>query len=287
MEFNENRASLCVEAHNSFLKEAHSDYGKYTYLPHWLKNKSIYLFNDRIKYEQGISNHKVYERGTIVFIDFGINVGSELSGNHFGIIIDNQDNEKNNVLTVIPISSKRKNCYIPIGRVISEQSMEYLEKDFKVKFKEIACMLVFLVKTEKIPYPKLDEALKPFYTKNSNISLKEAKKFLLERNINLTDDQSINLSLDDLIKNAHMSEKVFNKYKTYSTDSYAMPLNIQSISKQRIKRINRFDPSGEIKAPADVMNKIDLGILKSFTKIEINELTPEDLELNQPESIDN
>ena len=32
-------------------------------------------------------NYRVYKRGTIVYVDFGVNVGYELSGNHFAIVL--------------------------------------------------------------------------------------------------------------------------------------------------------------------------------------------------------
>ena len=45
-----------------------------------------------------------------------------------------------------------------------------------------------------------------------------------------------------------------------------MPLNIQTISKNRIRRINQFDPSGNMSAPATVLDEIDEAIKKKFTK---------------------
>lgn len=45
-----------------------------------------------------------------------------------------------------------------------------------------------------------------------------------------------------------------------------MPLSIQTVSKDRIRKINKFDPSGNIKAPKDVMIRIDEAIMKNYTK---------------------
>ncbi|HAP8019376.1 TPA: type II toxin-antitoxin system PemK/MazF family toxin, partial [Enterococcus faecium] len=57
-------------------------------------------------------NYRVYKRGTIVYVDFGVNVGYELSGNHFAIVLNNKDNSKNGVVCVVPISSKKKSNYV-------------------------------------------------------------------------------------------------------------------------------------------------------------------------------
>ena len=42
-------------------------------------------------------------------INFGTNVGYELSGNHFAVVINQDDNYRNGVVTVIPLTSKEKN----------------------------------------------------------------------------------------------------------------------------------------------------------------------------------
>lgn len=67
---------------------------------------------------------------------------------------------------------------------------------------------------------------------------------------------------DDMLK----YQKVFNYYRKYTQESYVMPLNIQTISKNRIRRINEFDPSGNMRAPANVLSEIDETVKKCFTK---------------------
>ena len=56
-----------------------------------------------------------YKKGTIVFCDFGIGLGEEISLRHFAIVLDNKDNPYKGTLTVIPLSSKNRKGYINLG----------------------------------------------------------------------------------------------------------------------------------------------------------------------------
>ena len=46
-----------------------------------------------------------YKRGDIVLAHFGYNVGSELGGKHYAVVVENDNNKSNNTVVVVPISS--------------------------------------------------------------------------------------------------------------------------------------------------------------------------------------
>lgn len=48
---------------------------------------------------------RYYKRGEIVLAHFGFNVGSELGGTHYAVVVENNNNLSNNTVTVVPISS--------------------------------------------------------------------------------------------------------------------------------------------------------------------------------------
>lgn len=48
---------------------------------------------------------KYYKRGDIVLAHFGYNVGSELGGIHYAIVVENNNNKSNNTVAVVPLSS--------------------------------------------------------------------------------------------------------------------------------------------------------------------------------------
>lgn len=42
----------------------------------------------------------------MVYVKLGSNIGSEFSGNHFCVILDNKDNKGKETVTIVPLSSK-------------------------------------------------------------------------------------------------------------------------------------------------------------------------------------
>ncbi|EHO46979.1 type II toxin-antitoxin system PemK/MazF family toxin [Lentilactobacillus kisonensis] len=53
------------------------------------------------------SRYQIYKRGTVAYVDFGLGVGSELSGPHYAIVLNKKDNPNNSKITVIPLTSKK------------------------------------------------------------------------------------------------------------------------------------------------------------------------------------
>ncbi len=72
----------------------------------WLKE-----YVNLIEFEESFIPAKniAYKRGNIVKLNFGFNIGSEYGGLHYGIVIDNNNHHNSPVLTVIPLTSTKKN----------------------------------------------------------------------------------------------------------------------------------------------------------------------------------
>ncbi len=76
---------------------------KFSKLGNWLKKQSTMFKNeDIIRYETKPS----FIRGEIIKVNFGVNMGSELSDIHFAIVLNSDDNEYVDNITVLPLSSK-------------------------------------------------------------------------------------------------------------------------------------------------------------------------------------
>ena len=68
-------------------------------------------------------------RGKIVKVRFGVNIGSEFSGEHFAIVISKQDSMMNATLHVIPITSKKHLKNFAIGPILyNENELNLLNK---------------------------------------------------------------------------------------------------------------------------------------------------------------
>lgn len=71
-------------------------------ISYWLRKYIYYL-----KQEETFipSRNPDYKKGDIVRANLGFNIGSEHGGRHYAIILDNNNNPNNPVVTIIPLSS--------------------------------------------------------------------------------------------------------------------------------------------------------------------------------------
>lgn len=63
-----------------------------------------------------------YSRGSIVRVKFGVNIGSEFSGDHFAIVISKGDTAYNSVLHIIPITSKKHKKSLNVGNILYNEN---------------------------------------------------------------------------------------------------------------------------------------------------------------------
>lgn len=115
---------------NSFKKAGLLAYWISDYV-HMLRNEKTFDSKKLLK----------YNRGDIVSVNFGYRVGSELGGKHFAIVLDNHNSIKSDVVTVLPLTSKKDKdantcfCYelkhglfelheIKLNKLIDECSLE-------------------------------------------------------------------------------------------------------------------------------------------------------------------
>ncbi|HFN2847606.1 TPA: type II toxin-antitoxin system PemK/MazF family toxin, partial [Enterococcus faecium] len=255
--------AACNQANVRFIGEALSGYPKYKYLHNWLQSKSFYLNKERCMPNK---NYRVYKRGTIVYVDFGVNVGYELSGNHFAIVLNNKDNSKNGVVCVVPISSKKKSNYVSVGKILEVASIkQFISQADKLKEK-LRIIILLSLNRGIIDESDLNSFIKDIEAKGEKLSVEEVEKRAVKHNLVCETREQVIKEIKSLSEDMVKYQKVFNCYKKYTQESYVMPLNIQTISKNRIRRINKFDPSGNMKAPGNVLNEVDESLKKYFTK---------------------
>lgn len=102
-----------------------------------IKNSKL-LLSETKEYDNQIGKiYKTYKRGTIIKVDFGVNLGSEMSQVHFAIVLNNYDNTKNNVLTVIPLTSKESKFNLDLKDLVIDKLIEKIKKELlKIVIKE-------------------------------------------------------------------------------------------------------------------------------------------------------
>lgn len=139
---------------------------KFSYLDDWLLKKSKLLTKEADRLEKQIKNpikhespiYRTYKRGTIIKVDFGVGIGSEMSEIHFAIVLNKYDNPKNNVLTVLPLTSKENRFNLDLGNLI----VDILLKKIRIEFKDIIIKLekqIELTPNEKVKLNKFNTLL--------------------------------------------------------------------------------------------------------------------------------
>lgn len=93
-----------------------------------------YIKSTRLLYEIGLSEDKRYKRypkGSIIKVDFGVNVGGEFSEQHFAITLSKGDRMYNNTIIVVPLTSKKHKNTIDLGKLISDSYIQSLQNQIE------------------------------------------------------------------------------------------------------------------------------------------------------------
>ncbi|MDO4282383.1 MAG: type II toxin-antitoxin system PemK/MazF family toxin [Clostridia bacterium] len=124
---------------NSFLKHIEKEeYKKSDLLAYWVKDFSNYHDNED---SFDSSKLKIFKRGDIIKVNLGFNIGNELGGLHYCVVINKKDNKKSGTLNVIPLSSFKEgkkynmNTCLDLGdelyTCISNKQRKMIEKTTK------------------------------------------------------------------------------------------------------------------------------------------------------------
>ena len=204
-------------------------------LEKWLDKETNLLETENNFFKEKKSNINLqkkyfrFDRGIITKVDFGVNIGSELSNPHFVIVLEKNDSIKNGNLLVVPLSSKSGKYHYPLANLIGDNLQKKTEE---IQDKLLSSLNTLLEKSEFEPQKYKEEI----------------------RNIKSGIEQCKNLISD---------------YSKYSNNSYACLNQIRTIAKERIyKPTNKFDLIGRVKCSKLLLEEIDFQILKIYTEIE-------------------
>ncbi len=88
-------------------------------LAYWINDFSIYHDEEA---SFNISKSGVYSRGDVIKVNLGFNIGNELGGLHYCIVLNKYDNLKNGALNVIPLTSRKDNKNMILLLLIQEKN---------------------------------------------------------------------------------------------------------------------------------------------------------------------
>lgn len=218
---------------------------KVNLISYWQKDYINY-----IKDEKNFNpiNLKTYERGDIIKVNLGFNIGSELGGLHYCVVIDKKNNRNSPVVTIIPLSSQKqdkinKNSII-LGNDIYNKLVEKLNKlldDSKIEIEQNKNNLLIKIKNLIENNATSDEIY--LRTTEFNNNIKEAYKKL------------------------EIAEKINKEVQKMKHGSIAIVNQIRVISKQRIyDPKTEFDILSKIKLSSENLDLIDDKMKKLFIK---------------------
>ena len=168
-------------------------------------------------------------------VNFSPQVGSEIKDFHFAIVITKSDRPNNELLTVIPLSSKGRPYDLPLNSAVGDSI-------YKVLVNHLDAL------TEQME----------LHSKDIERSLDSATNEYKEEKL---------LVLQEFLKNYCEICDAESHYRNIKDSSFAKIQQITTISKFRIRRfINKYDPLKKAILPDSIMDQIDSEIMKYFIK---------------------
>ena len=253
----------------------------------WIENWVKYLKLEKVFNSRSIPALK---RGSIVYADFGFNVGREYGGLHYAIVLNKTDARSNHLLHVLPLTSVKettdmsnlKYFQFPIGDEVfqllkNEATQKIIEltklyKRFSNKDAELRERAVIVesliddnIKTfeviKNLPASDRDDSfLEQIRTIDKNIDFTNAEADKIKQE--LKDNAALLSELDEKIEYAN---KFILKIKNMNKDSIVLLNQVTTISKMRL-----YDPKNNksilngIVLSNNTMNKIDEALKNIF-----------------------
>lgn len=253
----------------------------------WIENWVKYLKIEQVFNPRSI---QALKRGSIVYADFGFNVGREYGGLHYAIVLNKIDARSNHLLHVLPLTSVKettdisnlKYFQLPIGnevfqllsnkalkkvRELSELYDRFSKKDGELREKVV--MVESLIEDNKKTLEILknlsssdmdDSSIKQILTINKNIDFAsdQAEKIRQEAKENA-------ILLAELNEKLEYANKFILKTQNMNKDSIVLLNQVTTISKMRLRdpKNNNSILNGIVLSD-DTMDKIDEALKNIF-----------------------
>ena len=227
---------------------------KFNFLPNWLDKESN-LFLEEVNHCK--KSYHSFKRGSLIFVDFGINIGSELSNRHWAVVLNKNDSPKSRNLTVLPISSKEKKFSVMIDEVIQQKSKRFLLPILdKVGFDYFSIIHYALTEITPFDLGSAEEIYQELLIQYGDVYNSESAKEIYDNGVGMEKVENTTKKLKDLV----------NHYQRFNKISYAKCDQIKTISKDRIIYINELDPCGKLKVNNDTLDRIDTKLKELYLK---------------------
>lgn len=288
-----------IQPFNSVYYEGDPNDWKICRLPDWM-NFYGYSLGQELKGKQPKYYRKLKQR-TVVMVDYGVTIGNEMGGKHFGVVMSTKDTKYKAKAIVVPLSSHYHRGYVDLGLSLFSEILKLakirldeltakINKNTKKlnKFKQKFQHQEFSFSQEDINFLKknnlnIERKLQDSYTfsfPNGNVELnaliQQIKSFNgwehykniadLVNNLDKMNDfnQKIQKELSFLDSEVKMMKQLMEKVKKYNKHTYANPGEIRTISKLRIQKFTRFSITGNVQLDPIAFRKIENAVIKNI-----------------------
>lgn len=168
-----------------------------------------YWINDFANYhdeEKTFDTSKLitFKRGNIIKANLGFNVGHEIGGLHYCIVLDKFDNPKNGTLNVIPLTSKKNKKY-PVSSIDLGEEIYSIFNDLYNKQVEI--LLEKYKNIFSLPVKDAKQFISDFeYVRKINKELSKMKKGSVALLNQITTISKQRIYDDDILKKVKLSK---------------------------------------------------------------------------------
>lgn len=250
----ENIKNIALNEVNSYLNDLLSDnIDKCSKLSYWIKDYINYQRN-----EEDFNSKKLirYERGNILKVHLGFKIGAEEGGLHYCVVLDNANAVNSDVITVIPLKSRKK-----VDEKVHNNNVD-LGNDLYVKLK---AKINGLSQSNRTMLLEVEKKLISF---NTVLSSAEGNNSVLEQIDTLKAMQSETKEILNICKfRQQILKKSIREISKMKNGSIALVNQITTISKQRI-----YDPKNnngifyDIKLDPNNLDKINEKLTSLFIK---------------------
>ena len=191
----------------SFLKHIElSEYKKSELLAYWIHDYAVYHDAER---DFDVTKSGVFHRGDIIKVNLGFNIGNELGGLHYCVVLNKKDNPKNGVLNIVPLTSKKANKRYPKSCVnLGNELYNILNQNIEKENMRLNKLLIKLDDLEEIPKSIQDSILKEMkYINQLSKSIDKYKKESIVLINQITTISKQRIFFDVVLKNVRLSNE--------------------------------------------------------------------------------
>lgn len=202
----------------SFIKHIElEEYKKSELLAYWIYDYAIYHDEEKTF---NIAKSGVYSREDVIKVNLGFNIGNELGGLHYCVVLNKYDNMRNGALNVIPLTSRKDDkkydsSSVNIGKELYNIFQEKIKKEKQKlnqilneldKIDNIHISIKKMIEKEENYIKKMEEEISKMKKDSialinqiTTISKQRIYKDVVRRNVKLS-NESLNLIDNQIIR---------------------------------------------------------------------------------------